>query len=317
MKKLFYIFVFLLGNLSLVAQNVEVSASIDTNLILIGEQATIDLKVNYQLDGKTVSVQFPLLKDTINKFVEIVSSSPIDTIFPDQDDLSIVEQSQKVVITSFDSGYYAIPPFQFVIDNDTIETDAILLEVQNVAVDTSQAIFDVKTPLEEPFSIIDWLKENWRWLTGGLVLLILIIGLIVYLVTKKPAPKKEVVKPIIPIHISTLERLEEIKNQKLWQNGHVKSYHSQISEVLRNYIEHRYQVNAMEETTGEIMHGLRLLSIPQELMNKLSQTLTLADLVKFAKETPLANENDMSLVNAFEFVNSTKIVPTQNQENAE
>lgn len=308
MRKTLYIFTLLLSCIQLSAQTTNVSAVIDTNSILIGEQTTIELKINYRLDGEKVAIQFPLLKDTINEFVEIVSSSPIDTVYPDETDLAIIEQSQKIVITSFDSGYYAIPPFQFIVQGDTLESEAILLEVQNVVVDTSQAIFDIKKPLDEPFSILDWVKENWKILAGVLILLILITLVIVYFITKKPAPVQEIVKPIIPAHITALQKLEEIKGQKLWQAGKVKLYHSHISEILRDYIEQRFQVNALEETTAEILHGLRLHSINQELMNKLSQTLTLADLVKFAKEQPLPNENDMSIINAIEFVNSTKLV---------
>ena len=101
----------------------------------------------------------------------------------------------------------------------------------------------------------------------------------------------------------------------MWQGGKVKAYHSQISEVLREYIEHRYHVNALEETTDEIIHGLRLHSIPQEMISKLMQILFLADLVKFAKENPLPSENDMSIINAIEFINTTKIVTEISPEN--
>ena len=98
MNKLIYILFFLFGSLGLSAQTVNVNASIDTNFLLIGEQTQIELKVQYRLDGEKVDVQFPNIVDTITEFIEVVYSSPIDTVYPDEDDLSLIEQSQKISI---------------------------------------------------------------------------------------------------------------------------------------------------------------------------------------------------------------------------
>lgn len=307
MKKLLYILIALFSILNTNAQTYSVEANSDTNSILIGEQINITLKANYRVDEGEVNITFPTLYDTINEFVEIINKSTIDTVIPDKNDPYAFVQQQKITITSFDSGYYAIPPFKFIINVDTIETEPILIEVQTMEVDTTKAIFDIKQPLSEPFSIVDWLKDNWWWMVAILVLGVGIFFLIKYLKNRKTKEEPEEIIPDIPIHVIALEKLEKVKSDKLWQEGKIKAYHSHISEILREYIENRYQVNALEETTSEIMHGLRLQNISPELMNKLTQTLTLADLVKFAKEQPLANENEMSINNAIEFVNATKI----------
>ncbi|MCO6501193.1 MAG: hypothetical protein J5I47_12565 [Vicingus serpentipes] len=308
MKKLLFTLTFLAGIFNLTAQKAVVKATMDTNFILIGEQAHIELSITYRVDENQVTIQFPQIHDTINKFVEIVDQLPIDTLIPDKEDPYLFEQIKTITITSFDSGYYAIPPFQFIVNEDTLETEPLLIEVQTVPVDTAAAIFDIKSPLDEPFSIIDWLKDNWIYLLGTLALIIVIILLVRYL---RNRPKEEMVEeviPVIPPHIIALEKLEKVKNEKLWQSGKVKQYHSEISEILRTYIEQRYQVNALEETTAEIMHELRLQNIDTQTMNKLNKTLVLADLVKFAKEQPLANENDISMIDAIEFINQTKLI---------
>jgi len=314
MKKLISILILVLSVFSLNAQNYSVEAKADTNYILIGEQINITLKVNYRVDEGEMAILFPTLHDTINEFVEIVNKSTIDTLIPNKDDPYAFEQNQQVAITSFDSGYYAIPPFKFVINNDTIETEPFLIEVQTLEVDTAQAIFDVKGPIGEPFSITDWLKDNWWWIVAILVALIGVLNLIKYLKNKEPEEVPEEIIPEIPPHVTALEKLEKLQTDKLWQGGKVKLYHSYISEILREYIENRYHINALEETTGEILHGLRLQAISPELMNKLTQTLTLADLVKFAKEQPLPNENEMSIAAALEFVNATKLLITENND---
>ena len=316
MNKLLYILIFLFGSLGLSAQSIDVNASIDTNFLLIGEQTQIELKVQYRLDGETVNVQFPTLIDTINEFVEIVYTSPIDTIYPDKNDLSIIEQSQKITITSFDSGSYTIPYFEFQIKQKLFQTGALHIEVRPMEVDTSKAIFDIRGPIEEPFSIIDWTKENWIWI--ALVLILLIGGIIlIYYLKNRPENIVEEIKVVIPPHVIGLQKLQKLKEDELWQAGKVKMYHSAISEIIREYIEKRYEVHALENTTHEIMQSLRFHSIEPNLLTKLNQVLVLSDLVKFAKEKPLAAENEMSLMNAVEFVKSTKQIIAPTEENAE
>ncbi len=308
MKKFIYIFVaLLLPNFALLGQNVAVKAVLDTNFLMIGEQTQLHFITTYQ--DKNTQILFPQVNDTIIKEIEVLSKSPIDTSIADANGL--FSQSQSILITSFDSGYYVVPPFYFIINGDTVESDPLLLEVQNMEVDTANAIFDIKQPLSEPFSIKDWLKDNWVWLAAILAALIGIFFLVRYLRREKPVVEEKII-PKIPVHEIALGKLRQLNEQQLWQNGKIKAYHSEISEILREYIEERYQVNALEETTSEIMHGLRLHQIPEELKLKLSQTLTLADLVKFAKEQPLANENENSLTNAIEFVEATKMIEPEN-----
>jgi len=316
MNKLLYILVFIFGSLGLSAQTVDVNASIDTNFLLIGEQTQIELKVKYKLDGENVAVQFPTLVDTITEFIEIVYTSPIDTVYPDKDDLSIIEQTQIITVTSFDSGSYVIPYFEIQINENLFQTGPLHIEVMPMEVDTSKAIFDIRGPIEEPFSIIDWAKENWIWIAIVLILLIGGILLILYL-KNRPDKVEEEIQPDIPPHVISLQKLQKLKDQQLWQNNKVKAHHSEISEIIREYIEKRYEVNALENTTDEIMQSLRFHSIEPNLLAKLNQVLILADLVKFAKEKPLANENEMSLLAAVEFVKETKEIIQSPEENAE
>jgi len=316
MKKLLYILVFLFGSFGLSAQNIDMNASIDTNFLLIGEQTQIHLKVQYRLDGEAVNVRFPELTDTINEFIEIVHTSPIDTIYPDENDLSLVQQVQNITVTSFDSGSYEIPYFEFQINENLFQTGSLRIEVRPMEVDTAKAIFDIKEPIEEPFSFIDWIKENWIWVAIVLILLLGGVILIRYL-KNRPETIVEEVKPEVPPHVISLRKLQKLKDDKLWQAGKVKRHHSEISEITREYIENRFQVNALEHTTDEIMQSLRFHNIQPVLLSKLNQVLMLADLVKFAKEKPLANENDTSLLSAVEFIKGTKEVIQTTEDNVE
>lgn len=293
------------------------TATLDTNSILIGQQTRLTLRIDYKTDQGSVKIDFPRIADTLLKEIEVVSKSKTDLFIPDSSDMSHMAQSQTLIITSFDSGYYAIPPFRFILNGDSskaIETEPLLFAVNTVEIDTTVAIKDIKPPLEVPFS---W-KELLPYIYGGLATLAALAGLvflIIYLVKKqkkKPAPV--IAPPVIPAHVITLEQLEKLKEEKLWQNGKLKEYHSALSDIIRQYIEKRFYINAMEQVTDETMYSFRTVDLSDELKLKLRSVLFLSDLVKFAKEQPLPNENEASWNNAYEFVMATKKEEVKKQE---
>lgn len=288
------------------AQDIKVSAKIDSNSIRIGEQTQIHLSVHYRSDKGNIKIEWPTLKDTVVGKVEIFKTSKIDTTIPDKNEPLNFVQNEHVTITSFDSGFYAIPPFKFIVNGDTAhpyETEAMLFQVNNVQVDTTQAIKDIKPPLYEPFS--------WRELIPYMEIALGVIAAIlaiVYIVKKLTQAKPKVIeepKSKIPPHVLALEELEKLKQEKLWQEGKIKQFHSRVTDIIRFYIEGRFKIPAMEQTSDEIMSNFRSVVIDAESKNKLRQIFLIADLVKFAKEQPLPNENESSLTNAFNFVNGT------------
>ena len=292
---------------SLFAQ-VEAFATMDTNKIRIGEQSKIDLYVKYNVTQKKLKIQWPLIGDTLRKEVEVVNVSKIDTTIPDKNKPEEILQHQTLTITSVDSGFWAIAPFKFIINNDTakpVETDPLLLAVYTLPVDTAEkSIKDIKAPFDEPF---DW-HEYLPYIYGSAAALVILI--VVIFILMKVFKKKPVIivppKPKVPAHITALHALEEIRNKKLWQEGKYKEYHTLISDTLRAYIEERYGVAAMELTSDEIFKIMNSQVIDGISKEKLKQVLTLADYVKFAKVIPVDVENEMSLHNAFEFINGTK-----------
>ena len=286
-------------------------AALDSNTIKIGEQVKLKLSIEYRVDnGKNTKIIWPEIKDTIIKQIEIVSQTKIDTVIPDKTDPYRFIQSKTLYITSFDSGYWAIPPFYFKKSNDSVPifTEALLLNVETIAVDTTQAIKSLKPLYSETYTWIDWIKDNIV-LIAIILGAVLILFLLIYYIRKryknKPAPVI-IEKPAIPAHIIALEKLDQLKAEMLWQNGKLKQYHSQLTEIIREYIENRFHLPAMEQTTDEIVFSFRSVAIDNESLVKLKQLLVLADLVKFAKELPLFHENELSLANSYDFINGTK-----------
>ena len=106
-----------------------------------------------------------------------------------------------------------------------------------------------------------------------------------------------------------LEKLDEIKAQKIWKDGKVKEYQTELTDVVREYIGRRFEVQSTEKTSDETLRAMKPL-IEKDLFSKLSKMLQLADLVKFAKWHTTPDENEMALTTAYEFVQETKEVPS-------
>jgi hypothetical protein len=304
------LFALLFISFSAYSQETKVNATLDSNAIQIGQQVKLKLSIQYRVDkGKQVNVSWPQVTDTIRKEIEVVGQTKTDTII-NKNDPFLFTLEKTLYITSFDSGYWAIPPFKFIVNADTngILTDPLLLQVNTIAVDTTIAIKGIKPPYEESYSWLDWLKDNMYVVYGGLAAILLII--IIFFVTryyKKVKPVEIIVEaPKIPADVIALEKLEKLNEEKLWQNGKLKQYHIAITDILREYIEGRFKIQALEQTTDEILFGFRNVAIDDDSRKKLKAILILGDLVKFAKEQPLAHENEMCMQNSYDFINGTK-----------
>ena len=293
-------------SLKAAAQDIQVRAKLDQTTIRIGDQTKLHLSIEQAVNER---VDFPVLADSLTGKVLIVSSSKIDTI-ADESDLKKITVTKSITITGFDAGSYTIPALSFKAGQNVLKTDEVTLTVATVKVDTTKAIFDIKQPLAVSYTFLDWLRDNWPWVIFPLITVLLIAYLIYYLRKRaKNKPVKEVVVPVIPLDKVALSKLKELQDKKLWQQGEVKQYYSELSDVLREYLEKRYVIKTYEKTTEEIFAALKHKDLNEENRNVLYGVLLTADLVKFAKEQPLPVENEQSIENAMDFVVKTKPKP--------
>jgi low affinity Fe/Cu permease len=261
------------------------TATLDTNAILIGQQ------INFTITNKINTTEvWPAYDEVLVEGVEIIKASEIDTA----DGLI----RQQFIITAWDSGSYYIPPISFSINN---KTEGLLINVQTVILEEGSELKDIKQPINAP---IGW-SDIWPWL-----LAFLIISLIIYILKKYVFIKKEkviTVKPkvIIPADITALKKLTKLENEKIWQEGNIKEYHSQLSEIIRRYTENRFEFIALELTSDEILEKLKSILSDEKLSN-LRTLLQRADLAKFAKSKPVDTENKESMFLAKQFVRETK-----------
>jgi hypothetical protein len=287
------------------AQRIKATASIDSTNILLGDQVKLFLEIDHP---KTVEVTFPNVPDTLIKYIEVLDRSEIDTFESNEE--TFQKQIQSFLITSFDSGSYRIPPFWFKIDLDgrldSIPTNGVTLNVHTMAIDTTRGPTDIKYPYDAPVT----LKEVIPYILGG-ILILAILFFIFYAIKRKKNNKPIFViprKPKEPAHIIALRELDRIKQEKLWQQGKTKQFYSEITETLRKYIEDRYGIPAMEQTSDETLDSFKYRRdlLKEKTLENLSRILKLADLVKFAKYRTTPDDDNMTLVNAYFFVNDTK-----------
>ncbi|HAQ71949.1 hypothetical protein N9545_07215 [Salibacteraceae bacterium] len=296
------------------SQERSLTISTSKESILIGDQ----MEMNVVLRGASGDTMLlPLIEDTLITEIEILSRSKVDTAFEGAQ-LEYRILSQTYTITSFDSGYFPISPRVALINGEEVESNPFLIAVQTIEVDTSKGIVDIKDIEQVPFSVKEWLQENWQWIAIGIFLIALITIIALKLSKRKPKVEPEIIIPERPANEIAAERLEQLKEEKLWQAGKIKLYYSELSDILREYIEHRYLIPALEQTTDEIINGLRHNpDLSPELVGKVRQLLFLSDLVKFAKENPVGNENEMNFSIAESFVKETTPIPLEKNKEKE
>ena len=316
----------------MVGQRASAHATIQPTEILIGEQALIDLKV---ITPKDKVISFPVYEEEIIPGIEVIAMLPPDTVIEN----NVMTLNFRYVVTSFDSTLYHVPFLPIFDGTDTIFSNSFGLKVtspelsdstlsyldkinrgETDSIDFKQLqINEIKPIRKAPFVWTDFL---WiLWLVLGAALLLALIGLIIYLIVKKKK-KGYIFKPpvVLPAHVRAAKELDKLKSEKIWQQGREKEFYSKLTDILRRYIYEREGINAMEMTSGEILNNIRQISDVDSIYDNLKQILSTADLVKFAKYKPYPDENDLSMVNAYFFVNQTKEpdpIPTKEELNKE
>lgn len=315
-----------------VAQRASAHATIQPTEILIGEQALIDLKV---ITPKDKVISFPVYEKEIIPGIEVIAMLPPDTVIEN----NVMTLNFKYVVTSFDSTLYHVPFLPIFDGADTIYSNSFGLKVtspelsdstlsyldkinrgETDSIDFKQLqINEIKPIKKAPFVWTDFL---WiLWLVIGVALLLALIGLIIYLIVNKKRKGYFFTPPVVlPAHVRAAIELDKLKSEKIWQQGREKEFYSKLTDILRRYIYEREGINAMEMTSGEILNNIRQISDVDSVYDNLKQILSTADLVKFAKYKPYPDENDLSMVNAYFFVNQTKEpdpIPTKEELNKE
>ncbi|KRP29796.1 MAG: hypothetical protein ABS28_10975 [Cryomorphaceae bacterium BACL22 MAG-120619-bin32] len=299
-KKIIYILFFLVtfG----FAQNPVVNSQVETSSIRIGEQFQFKISVN--------GTENVILPKMVLKGLEIIDSAKVDTI----NNMLI----QKYILTGFDSGAFYIPQQQVFVRNQAYFTDSLLINVATVEIDTTKIKkYPIKSIKSEPY-VFDDFKMYIYLLLAALA----IIGFWIYyfVIRKRKVQEEKPLYKMLPPFEEAIYKLNELDSKLLWQNNHVKEYYSELTEIVRNYIEREMQVPALEKTTDEIIEMLRdfqnanTINTSKETIKKLKELLQEADLVKFAKSKPMSIEIEEDRKDAQEIISNLKPKPIKKDE---
>jgi hypothetical protein len=295
------------------AQSKIIDAKVDAQQIVLGDQLRYFLSAT--VDTTQVKLNWASFPDTFNS-LEIVEKGKIDT----QRNGALVTYKQRLLITGFDSGSFLIPRFQFLSLSkkgmiDSLFSDSFRLMVNTVAVDTSKEFKAIKNIVAIQSSWMD----NWPLILVVLLTIIITAFLVVYILNKrKNKPKEQMAELVETYHQRSLRLLHELDKRELWQQDKVKDYYTELSEIVRHYIEQRFKTNAMELTTDELLRKAKKHREMAMFRNSLKPLLEAADLAKFAKANPLPEEHIEAMQLALDFVkvSAPKEELTQNSQTA-
>ena len=299
-KQLFYLLLFIstIG----FTQNPTIKAEIDTTNIRIGEQFNLQISV--------YEIQNVILPKLELKGLEIIDSTKIDTLKN-----SLI---RRYILTGFDSGSFYIPQQQIFVKNQAFLTDSLLVNVATIAIDTTKVKkFPIKSIKSEPFTFDDF--KIYAYL---LIAALAIISFWIYwfVVRKQKENEEEATYKAMPHYEEAIYRLNELDEKLLWQNNKIKEYYSELTEIIRGYIERELKVPALENTTDEVLDMLKdfkdsdAIHTSKETLKKLKELLREADLVKFAKSKPLANEIEEDRKDAEEIISNLAPKPIIGKE---
>lgn len=309
MKKCVFISIFILiAFTGAFGQDIKVTAAFDSTRILIGDQVNFTVTVEQPSDQV---LNIPEFRDTLIKNIEILKGPETDSVTVGQGRVRITE---KYLVTSFDSGYYKIDPVYAEMKNSSginrFYSDYSRLEVMKYKIapaDSTAKIYDIVAPYKAPVTF----NEILPWIIGALIIGAVIWVAVVYF--KRFRKKSEEVPQVInpdPAHVIAFRDLEQLKSEELWQKGQYKQYYTRLTEILRQYLENRYNVYSLELTTSETLEALLKTGFKKgDSFNKIKGVLTAADLVKFAKHVPDANEMELHYLDSWNFVEMTKVLP--------
>ena len=313
MKKTYILFLFIVNLSCLYSQDIEVKASVDQDKIIIGDWIKLDLSVKH---SKDIYVVWPILEDVLGSF-EIVIQDSVPKIEEKKEDKI---QSLCAVLSIYDSGYYQIPTIQFLYYStlDTAQksifTNPIDIFVNTLAVDTNLPIKDIKDVMDIPIPLLKIIQY---------ICVVIFVLLLIYSIWERFNRKRSSVKVVVeekepetPPHEIAYAELELLNDKKLWQQGLVKEYYTEVTEIVRRYIENRYSISAMEMTSSEIVNSIINTQNDVKIQEVLKMFLNLADYVKFAKFQPSNIEHEDEMKRAYSFIDNTKLM-TQKYENEE
>ena len=287
---------------SIFSQNIDFNAKASKNKIVLGEPATVTLEFKFPANQLIDSVEFQLASsgDSLGNNWELWGKSILEKKSYQKDNGEFfVSYTQDFTIANFDSGNYTFPPSIAFFNSNKLFSNSLEFTIELDKIDEKAFIKNIKPIKEVSIAwyeyLIHFIKKYGWWIF--IILIFISAGIYLY---QKIYKKKinSISIPSIPLEVTLLESLKNIKEKKYWENGRFKKYYSELSNVLWQFLEYRYSIQTFEKTSKEILESLKWSDIPNEYPSELSRFFEISDGVKFAKFNPLQKDN----IHSFELI---------------
>ena len=250
--------------------------------------------------------------------VEVNSSSEVDTVNLGSGRLQL---NRTLLIQPWDSGEFVIPGIALVAGEDTFRSSQLVIKVFTADVDTMTTIHSWGPAVSQSRGFFDWVPDWiadywWAYVLG----LLLIAGAVTAYIIKRKGGFSQALKPAVkpvPPYEKAMEQLAVLKQRQLCEKGQEKTYYTELTEILRQYLEGRFGINAMEMTTPQIKRAVRATVPAEAAPGLMNEVLEMADYVKFAKMRPLPEDNVRAFEQAIKFVENTRPAPEQDNQGKE
>ena len=293
-----------------------VTARVEPDSVMIGDRFDYIIEVEKDL---VQVVRFPVFQPGENPgALVLVEEAPVDTLLREGRRMKLRKRYRMAV---FEEGHHDFGTAEvFYADKNIVDTlrseNDLTLDVATFQIDsTSQSIYALKPQRTLPFRLGE-IRGYLLWgLLAAIGLALLAAGVLCWLRRRgSTLGGLFAAAPALPPHVEAIRALEELHNRKLWQNNRHKQYYSGLTDILRTYIARRWEIGAMEMTSDEIIAAMRSIELPDKARADLTAILRDADLVKFAKATPDAGQNEADYLKAYYFVEETKPATEQAEE---
>lgn len=319
-KRIYLILLLAVAALQMNAAPVSLKAKLDSVQILMGKMTLLHLEA-VQDKGKPGGLpmfsQIP--PDGVicicGDSVELRTSFARDTVDLGSNRIQI---NYSIPVQAFDSGYYRLPKFIYVSGKDTAYSNQVALKVIPVPIGANEQISDYTGPVKPDGSIFDTLPDWvidlwWLWVSIIILTVLFIFAMKRYrergsLLPPKPEPS--------PYDVA-MRRLVNLKGRHLWEQGMEKEYFTLLTDILREYLDRRFGINAMEMTTSQIIDSLADNAEAKQNRGYMRDILDMADYVKFAKVRPLPDDNIAAFANAEKFIEETKPAPVAEESDSD
>lgn len=290
-----------------------ITATLDSTVVTMGSQLKLNVRVSVPVaDAAGIEyVNFPEITNPELGYGEYngVQVIAVDTASTIADDRTV--QTFDYTLQAFDPGLLTLPPLGIIPapGADTIFSGHFTLKVLAVDVDTVNMVAMPLAPVVNAH--MRWHDYVPLWIVWVLAAIIIIAaGILLWLKfrTRKQQIAIQKKKPVPPYELA-IRRLDNLRKQGLAASGHEKEFYTELTDILRQYLHGRFGINAMEMTSSQIVRTLRSNPDTRMPAEQMDAVLRVADFVKFAKERPLADDNERAMMRATDFVNTTKPAP--------